>query len=108
LALDNVMRQEVIRRKYEACREARDEGSRSSGRRMSIKAKLRHDRSPVSGPTQVRAIGFVAGVFEILTVVDASPGFRPQIDLRHSFRGSDVVQTFELRRAWLSAQHSSR
>jgi hypothetical protein len=64
-----------------------------------IKAKLRDDRHTATAPNEVWAMDFVHDqLFDgrrirLLTMIDTSTTFAPAIEVRQSFRGSDVVET---------------
>ncbi len=66
-----------------------------------VKAKLREDRCPASGPNQTWAMDFVhdqlamGKKLRVLTVVDIFSKFSPVIDPRFSYRAEDVVVTLE-------------
>lgn len=66
-----------------------------------VKAKLREDRKKAVGPNDVWAIDFVhdqlasGRKLRVLTVVDTFSRYVPVLDARFSYRGEDVVATFE-------------
>src|SRR4051794_5083339 len=74
---------------------------RNKSPKRRVKAQLREDRAPASGPNQVWAMDFVhdqlfdGRKIRILTVVDTFTRLSPAIDVRQQFRGADVVQTLE-------------
>ena len=69
--------------------------------RRKVSAKLREDRRAATAPNQVWAMDFMADqLFDgrrlrLLTVIDAYTRLCPAIDVRSSYRGSDVVETLE-------------
>jgi putative transposase len=69
--------------------------------RRRVKAKLREDRAPASGPNQTWAMDFVHDQLamgkkvRVLTVVDIFSKFSPVVDPRFSYRAEDVVATLE-------------
>ena len=70
-------------------------------RNKSPKRKLREDRSPASAANQVWAMDFVhdqlfdGRKIRVLAIIDTFTRLSPAIDVRQSFRGSDVVDTLE-------------
>lgn len=66
-----------------------------------VKAKLREDRCPASGPNQTWAMDFVhdqlalGKKIRVLTVVDIFSKFSPIVDPRFSYRAPDVVAILE-------------
>lgn len=85
------------------CRLYREMGLqlRNKSPKRRVKAQLREDRSPASGPNQVWAMDFVHDqLFDgrkiwILTLVDIFTRLSPAIEVRQQFRGADVVETLE-------------
>ena len=81
----------------------REEGLqlRNKTPKRKVSAKLRDDRSPASAPNEVWAMDFMSDQLfngrriRILTIVDAFTRISPAIDVRYSYRGSDVVDTLE-------------
>ena len=81
----------------------REEGLqlRNKTPKRKASAKLRDDRSPASAPNEVWAMDFMSEQLfngrriRILTIVDAFTRISPAIDVRYSYRGSDVVDTLE-------------
>ena len=74
---------------------------RNKSPKRKVSAKLRDDRSPASVPNEVWAMGFMSDqmfngrCIRIPTMVDAFTRISPAIDVRYSYRGSDVVDTLE-------------
>ena len=74
---------------------------RNKSPKRRVKAKLRDDRAPATTGNQVWAMDFVhdqlfdGRKLRILTVVDTFTRLSPAIDARHTYRGSDVVDTLE-------------
>src|SRR3546814_6839429 len=66
-----------------------------------VKAKLREGRAEAVGPNDVWALDFVhdqlatGRKIRVLTGVDNFPRFSPVLDPRFSYRGGDVVSTFD-------------
>lgn len=66
-----------------------------------VKAKLRDDRAEAVGPNDVWAMDFVHDQLatgkkvRVLTVVDTVSRYVPVLDVRHSYRGEDVVTTLD-------------
>ena len=85
------------------CRLYREMGLqlRNKSPKRRVKAKLREDRSPARAANQVWAMDFVhdqlfdGRKIRVLTIVDTFTRLSPAIDVRQSFRGSDVVDTLE-------------
>ena len=81
------------------CEEGLQLRNKTPKRRVS--AKLREDRCPAAAPNEVWAMDFMSDqLFDgrrirILTIVDAFSRLSPAIDIRQSYRGSDVVETLE-------------
>lgn len=69
--------------------------------KRKVSAKLREDRTAASGPNEIWAMDFMSDqLFDgrrirLLTIVDAFTRVCPAIDIRQSYRGSDVVETLE-------------
>ena len=69
--------------------------------KRKVSAKLREERSVASEPNEVWAMDFTSDQFfdgrriRILTIIDAFSRLSPAIDVRQSYRGSDVVETLE-------------
>ena len=69
--------------------------------KRKVSAKLREDRRPPAGPTDVWAMDFLSDqLFDgrkirILTIVDAFSKVSPVIDVRARYTGSDVVATLD-------------
>ena len=86
------------------CRLYREQGLqlRNKSPKRRVKAQLRQDRSPATAPNQVWAMDFVhdqlfdGRKIRILTIVDTFTRLAPAIDVRHSYRGADVVATLEV------------
>ena len=72
---------------------------RNKSPKRRVKAKLRGDRAPATGPNQVWAMDFVhdqlfdGRKIRILTIIDTFTRLAPAIEVRESFRGVDVVAT---------------
>jgi putative transposase len=85
------------------CRLYREMGLqfRSKSPKRRVKAQLREDRSTPSAANQVWAMDFVhdqlfdGRKIRVLTIVDTFSRLSPAIDVRQSYRGSDVVKTLE-------------
>jgi putative transposase len=66
-----------------------------------VKAKLREGRSAATGANEVWAMDFVhdqlfdGRKIRALTIIDTFTRLSPAIDVRHSYRGADVVTTLE-------------
>jgi len=69
--------------------------------KRKVRAKLREDRTPATHPNDVWAMDFVhdqtydGSRLRILTVIDTHSRFVPTIDVRRTYKGSDVVATLE-------------
>jgi len=69
--------------------------------KRKVSAKLREDRCAPVGANDVWSMDFMSDqLFDgrrirILTIVDAYTRVSPAIDARHSYKGSDVVETLE-------------
>ena len=74
---------------------------RNKSPKRRVKAKLRGDRQVAMQPNEVWAMDFVhdqlfdGTKIRILTVVGTHSRLSPAIDVRQSYRGSDVVDTLE-------------
>ena len=74
---------------------------RSKSPKRRVTAQLREDRSAASAANQVWAMHFVhdqlfdGRKIRVLTIVDTFSRLSPAIDVRQSYRGSDVVETLE-------------
>jgi putative transposase len=74
---------------------------RSQSPKRRVKAQLREDRSAPSAANQIWAMDFVhdqlfdGRKIRVLTMVDTFGRLSPAIDVRQSYRGSDVVQALE-------------
>ena len=74
---------------------------RNKSPKRRVKAQLREDRSLATAANQVWAMDFVHDqLFDgrrirILTIVDTFTRLSPAMDVRQSYRGSDVVETLE-------------
>ena len=74
---------------------------RNKAPKRKVPAKLRVGRRPAAAPNEVWAMDFMSDqLFDgrrirILTIVDAFSRLPPAIDVRQSYRGSDVVETLE-------------
>jgi putative transposase len=85
------------------CRLYREMGLqlRNKSPKRKVKAKLREDRSDAAAPNQVWAMDFVhdqlfdGRKLRVLTIVDTFSRYAPAIEVRQSFRGSDVVAVLE-------------
>src|SRR4029077_7065333 len=85
------------------CRLYREMGLqlRNKSPKRRVMAKLREGRSTATAPNQVWAMDFVhdqlfdGRKIRVLTVVDTFTRLSPAIDVRHSYRGADVVETLE-------------
>ena len=85
------------------CRLYREMGLqlRNKSPKRRVKAQLREDRAPASGPNQVWAMDFVhdqlfdGRKIRVLTVVDTFTRLSPAIEVRQHFRGADVVDVLE-------------
>ena len=95
------------------CRLYREQGLqlRNKSPKRRVKAKLREDRSPATEANQVWAMDFVhdqlfdGRKIRALTVVDIFTRLAPAIEVRQSWRGSDVVAALD--RAALEAGYPS-
>ena len=85
------------------CRLYREMGLqlRSKSPKRRVKAKLRSDRQTASAANEVWAMDFLhdqlfdGTKLRVLAVVDIFTRYSPAIDVRRSYRGSDVVATLE-------------
>ena len=85
------------------CRLYREMGLqlRNKSPKRRVKAQLREDRSAPTAANQVWAMDFVhdqlfdGRKIRVLTVVDTFTRLSPAIEVRQSFRGSDVVATLD-------------
>jgi putative transposase len=85
------------------CRLYREMGLqlRNKAPKRRVKAKLRGDRTTATAANEIWAMDFVhdqlfdGTKLRVLTVVDTYTRLSPAIDVRHSYRGSDVVETLE-------------
>lgn len=85
------------------CRLYREMGLqlRCKSPKRRVKAQLREDRSAPSAANQIWAMDFVhdqlfdGRKIRVLTIVDTFSRLSPAIDVRQSYRGSDVVETLE-------------
>lgn len=85
------------------CRHYREMGLqlRNKTPKRRVKAKLRSDRTKALEANDIWAMDFVhdqlfgGTKIRILTVVDTLTRLSPAIDVRQSYRGSDVVETLE-------------
>ena len=74
---------------------------RNKSPKRRVQAKLREGRAGAMGPNEVWAMDFVhdqlfdGRKIRCLTVVDTFSRLSPAIDVRHSYRGADVVTTLE-------------
>lgn len=74
---------------------------RNKSPKRRVKAKLREDRRMATAPNEVWAMDFVhdqlfdGRKIRALTIVDTFTRLSPAIEVRQSFRGSDVVETLE-------------
>ena len=81
------------------CEEGLQLRNKTPKRRVST--KLREERCPAAAPIEVWTMDFMSDqLFDgrrirILTIVDAFSRLSPAIDIRQSYRGSDVVETLE-------------
>ena len=89
---------------------------RNKSPKRRVTAKLREDRRTTTAPNEVWAMDFVHDqLFDgrrirVLTIIDTFTRLSPAIEVRQSFRGSDVVETLERasQSRRLSEDHSSR
>jgi putative transposase len=69
--------------------------------KRKVKAKLREDRRPASGPNDIWAMDFLhdqlfdGRKIRILAVVDTFSRFSPALDPRFAYKAPDVVETLE-------------
>jgi putative transposase len=85
------------------CRLYREMGLqlRNKTPKRRVKAKLRSDRTSATAANDIWAMDFVhdqlfdGKKIRILTIVDTLSRLSPAIDVRHSYRGSDVIETLE-------------
>jgi putative transposase len=85
------------------CRLYREMGLqlRNKAPKRRVKAKLRSDRTTATAPNDIWAMDFVhdqlfdGKKIRVLTVVDTFTRLSPAIDVRQSYRGSDVVETLD-------------
>jgi putative transposase len=85
------------------CRLYREMGLqlRNKSPKRRVKAKLRDDRQDAVGPNDIWAMDFVHDqLFDgrktrALTMIDIYTRYSPAIEVRHSFKGADVVATLE-------------
>jgi putative transposase len=85
------------------CRLYREMGLqlRNKAPKRRVKAKLRSDRTTATTANEIWAMDFVhdqlfdGTKLRVLTVVDTFTRLSPAIDVRRSYRGSDVVETLE-------------
>jgi putative transposase len=85
------------------CRLYREMGLqlRNKTPKRRVKAKLRSDRMTAVVANDIWAMDFVhdqlfdGKKIRILTIVDTLSRLSPAVDVRHSYRGSDVVETLE-------------
>jgi putative transposase len=74
---------------------------RNKSPKRRVKAQLREDRSSATAANQIWAMDFVhdqlfdGRKIRVLTIVDTFTRLSPVIDVRQSYRGSDVVETLE-------------
>jgi putative transposase len=74
---------------------------RNKSPKRRVKAKLRDDRAPATAANQVWAMDFVhdqlfdGRKIRVLTIVDTFTRLAPAMDVRHSYRGMDVVETLD-------------
>src|SRR3954469_24584236 len=74
---------------------------RNKSPKRRVKAQVREDRAPASGPNQVWAMDFVhdqlfdGRKIQVLTVVDTFTRLSPAIEVRQQFHGADVVEVLE-------------
>src|SRR5271157_3006638 len=85
------------------CRLYREMGLqlRNKTPKRRVKAKLRSDRTMALAANDIWAMDFVhdqlfdGTKIRVLTIVDTLSRVSPAVDVRHSYRGSDVVETLE-------------
>lgn len=69
--------------------------------KRKVKAKLREDRVPATAPNECWSMDFLSDqLFDgrkirVLSIVDNFTRLSPALDVRFSYRGSDVVETLE-------------
>ncbi len=69
--------------------------------KRKVKAKLRDDRTPATAPNECWSMDFLSDqLFDgrkirVLSIVDNFTRVSPALDVRTSYRGSDVVETLE-------------
>lgn len=74
---------------------------RNKSPKRRVKAKLREDRTEATKANQVWAMDFVhdqlfdGRKIRILTIIDLFSRYAPEIDVRPSYRGGDVVETLD-------------
>lgn len=74
---------------------------RNKSPKRRVQAKLREGRTGAIGPNDVWAMDFVhdqlfdGRKIRVLTIVDTFSKLSPAVDVRHSYRGADVVATLE-------------
>jgi len=81
----------------------REEGLqlRNKWPKRKVAAKLREDRRPPASPNEVWAMDFLSDqLFDgrrirVLTIIDTFTRLSPAIDVRLSYKGSDVIETLE-------------
>jgi putative transposase len=85
------------------CRLYREMGLqlRNKTPKRRVKAKLRSDRTAATAANDIWAMDFVhdqlfdGKKIRVLAIVDTLSRVSPALDVRHSYRGSDVVETLE-------------
>jgi putative transposase len=85
------------------CRLYREMGLqlRNKTPKRRVKAKLRSDRTTAVAANDIWAMDFVhdqlfdGKKLRVLTIVDTLSRVSPAVDVRHTYRGSDVVETLE-------------
>lgn len=74
---------------------------RNKSSKRKVKAKLRDDRAPASAPNERWSMDFVSDqLFDgrkirVLSIIDNFSRVSPVLDVRMSYRGSDVVETLD-------------
>jgi putative transposase len=69
--------------------------------KRKVKAKLREDRVPATAPNQCWSMDFLSDqLFDgrkirVLSIIDNFSRVSPALDVRHNYKGSDVVDTLE-------------
>lgn len=69
--------------------------------KRKVKAKLREDRVPATAPNECWSMDFLSDqLFDgrkirVLSIIDNFSRISPALDVRHSYIGSDVVDTLE-------------